>query len=588
MILENKRDRESWSREKNIESLKANSFLELGDIILVAETGNFYKVVSEVTDIPLKKELYAKVIPSELIGNIETASKLKKPVNINLIGNVSGVTSFDGSEDVDINVKVKQLETPRVIGLEGNVTGSATFDGTKNVSIDVKVKQLETARTISLSGEVSGSAEFDGSDNTNINASVTGIDASKIKSGVLNTARIPNLDASKITSGIIDIERLPSSALERLVEVENDVERFALTKSQIQLGDVVKVKNTLKMYKVINDNKLNSEDGYSVFVAGRAAEVPWSGVTGKPGTFPPSTHTHTKEQITNFPTSMKNPFGLTIKLNGTSQGTYDGSIAKEINITPSGIGAQVEGNYADSDHIHTAGQVGAYTKVEVNNLLSGKANINHGNHVPAIQSANNKVYLRNDNTWHTITPSDIGAQPAGKYASSDHTHNYLPLTGGTLSGSLTVTGNLNAGKVYNAVFNDYAEFFERGEETEPGDIISLDLNSDKEIYVKASIENNFVVGVHSNSFAHLIGGEIPPENEDFFNYNIKKFIPVGLAGRVKCKVQGKVKKGDCIVLGDIKGVGIVSDKIFYNVNIIGYSLEEKVTDDIGLVKILIK
>jgi hypothetical protein len=582
MIYKNKRDREAWSREKNIESLKANSFLELGDIILVAETGNFYKVVSEVTDIPLQKELYAKVIPSELIGNIETASKLKNPVNINLIGNVSGVTSFDGSEDVDINVKVKQLETPRVIGLEGNVTGSATFDGTKDINIDVKVKQLEIARTISLSGEVSGSAEFDGSDNTNINASVTGIDASKIKSGVLNTARIPNLDASKITSGIIDIERLPAAALERLVEVENDVERFALTKSQIQLGDVVKVNNTLKMYKVIDDNKLNLEEGYSVFVAGRAAEVPWSGVTGKPNNYPPSSHTHTKGQITDFPTSLKNPTAITIQANGTSLGSYDGSSAKTFNITASNVGASA------SNHTHTAGAVGAYTKAEVDNKLSGKANSSHGNHVPATQSANNKVYLRNDNTWHTITPSDIGAQPAGSYASSNHTHNYLPLTGGTLSGSLTVTGNLNAGKVYNAVFNDYAEFFERGEETEPGDIISLDLNSDKEIYVKASIENNFVVGVHSNSFAHLIGGEIPPENEDFFNYNIKKFIPVGLAGRVKCKVQGKVKKGDYIVLGDIKGVGIVSDKRFYNVNIIGYSLEEKVTDDIGLVKILIK
>ena len=352
MIYKNKRDREAWSREKNIESLKANSFLELGDIILVAETGNFYKVVSEVTDIPLQKELYAKVIPSELIGNIETASKLKNPVNINLIGNVSGVTSFDGSEDVDINVKVKQLETPRVIGLEGNVTGSATFDGTKDVSIDVKVKQLEIARTISLSGEVIGSAEFDGSDNTNINASVTGIDASKIKSGVLNTARIPNLDASKITSGIIDIERLPAAALERLVEVENDAARFSLTKQQVQLGDVVKVNNTLKMYKVIDDNKLNLEEGYSVFVAGRAAEVPWSGVTGKPNNYPPSSHTHTKGQITDFPTSLKNPTAITIQANGTSLDSYDGSSAKTFNITASSIGS--------------------YTKEETNNLLNNK------------------------------------------------------------------------------------------------------------------------------------------------------------------------------------------------------------------------
>lgn len=40
-----------------------------------------------------------------------------------------------------------------------------------------------------------------------------------------------------------------------------------------------------------------------------------------------------------------------------------------------------------------------------------KANINHGNHVPSVGTADNATYLRNDNTWHTITPSDINAAP---------------------------------------------------------------------------------------------------------------------------------------------------------------------------------
>lgn len=47
-----------------------------------------------------------------------------------------------------------------------------------------------------------------------------------------------------------------------------------------------------------------------------------------------------------IPTSLKNPYALTISLNGTSQGPYDGSAAKNINITPSSIGA------ATSDHNH--------------------------------------------------------------------------------------------------------------------------------------------------------------------------------------------------------------------------------------------
>ena len=42
---------------------------------------------------------------------------------------------------------------------------------------------------------------------------------------------------------------------------------------------------------------------------------------------------------------------------------------------------------------------------------NGKANASHGNHVPTTQTASNKVFLRNDNTWQTVTPANIGAAP---------------------------------------------------------------------------------------------------------------------------------------------------------------------------------
>lgn len=50
--------------------------------------------------------------------------------------------------------------------------------------------------------------------------------------------------------------------------------------------------------------------------------------------------------LSDIPSSLKNPHALTISLNGTSQGPYDGSAAKSINITPSSIGA------APSSHSH--------------------------------------------------------------------------------------------------------------------------------------------------------------------------------------------------------------------------------------------
>lgn len=131
-----------------------------------------------------------------------------------------------------------------------------------------------------------------------------GITDAATKSHTHGNGDITGLDAGKITSGTIDIARLPAGALERCVVVADDTARLALTKTSVQTGDTVKVTATGKMYFVIDDTKLNAEAGYEIYTAGTATAVPWSGVTGKPSTFPPSSHTHTKSQITDFPTSM--------------------------------------------------------------------------------------------------------------------------------------------------------------------------------------------------------------------------------------------------------------------------------------------
>ena len=57
------------------------------------------------------------------------------------------------------------------------------------------------------------------------------------------------------------------------------------------------------------------------------------------------------------------------------------------------------------------------TKDELNSGLNTKANTSHGNHVPTTGSADNTMFLRNDNTWQKVTPSNMGAA-----ASSHGTH----------------------------------------------------------------------------------------------------------------------------------------------------------------------
>ena len=59
--------------------------------------------------------------------------------------------------------------------------------------------------------------------------------------------------------------------------------------------------------------------------------------------------------ISEIPTSLKNPYALTISLNGTSQGPYDGSAAKNINITPGSIGAAISNHNHDGRYLALSG-----------------------------------------------------------------------------------------------------------------------------------------------------------------------------------------------------------------------------------------
>lgn len=90
------------------------------------------------------------------------------------------------------------------------------------------------------------------------------------------------LAANKV-EGVLDLKNIPVGAMERCVVVNDDTARFALTADDVQKGDTVKVINpTPTMYMVVDESKLNSDEGYVVYSAGNANSVPWSGITDKP------------------------------------------------------------------------------------------------------------------------------------------------------------------------------------------------------------------------------------------------------------------------------------------------------------------
>ena len=140
--------------------------------------------------------------------------------------------------------------------------------------------------------------------------------------------------------------------------------------------------------------------------AAQWTNITWSDITGKPNSFTPSSHNHTKANITDFPTSMKNPYTLSIQLNSGTAYTYDGAATKNINITPSNIGA------APTNHTHTKANITDFpTSMKNPNALEIKMN---GQNPVSYDGAAAKSI--------NITPASIGA------AASSHTHTKANIT----------------------------------------------------------------------------------------------------------------------------------------------------------------
>lgn len=159
----------------------------------------------------------------------------------------------------------------------------------------------------------------------------------------------------------------------------------------------------------------------------------WSEIGGKPSTFTPSTHTHNyastvKVGSTNYnvsgntislpayptvPSALKNPNALTISLNGTSQGAYDGSAAKSFNITAASVGAAASSHNHNSSYVSSLGTNGNYltwTKNgTTNNIIvpyaSNSDKLDGMNHTDfeSYKLVTIDASGLNNNTWYPVT-----------------------------------------------------------------------------------------------------------------------------------------------------------------------------------------
>ena len=195
------------------------------------------------------------------------------------------------------------------------------------------------------------------------------------------------------------------------------------------------------------------------------ANLNWDNLSGKPSTFTPSAHNHTISEVTDIGNASVNY--------ATSAGnadTLDGNHASAFSL------AQHTHQYVATTpfEYYIEGTVATH-KTNIHNALSGTTGI--GKHIIVSDSIINNWDNNSESYYYTSLSSIIkinggydgvnygqflvsswdnglgllkyehGFSSIKWFSTKGHTHQYLPLSGGTISGNLTVTGTITYGSL---------------------------------------------------------------------------------------------------------------------------------------------
>lgn len=149
------------------------------------------------------------------------------------------------------------------------------------------------------------------------------------------------------------------------------------------------------------------------------------------------THSNGNITIPAYPTALKNPTALTLQFNGTTNKTYDGSSAQTLNITPAAIGAAASShthNYAGSSS--AGGNANAAVKLVTARTINGTNFDGSANITTSKWGAARSITI--GNTTKTVDGSGNVSWTLAEIGATGGSGNYLPLSGGTLTGDLTI------------------------------------------------------------------------------------------------------------------------------------------------------
>ena len=151
----------------------------------------------------------------------------------------------------------------------------------------------------------------------------------------------------------------------------------------------------------------------------------------------------------------------------------------------------------------------------------------------------------------------------------------LTLDAGSETTAGTVRGNwslIGASKL-QATYADLAEFYEGDQEYEPGTVLVF--GGDKEVTTSTIINDTRSAGVVTTNPAYVMNAE---------QTGIK--VCIALAGRVPCKVVGRVKKGDMLTTSATPGYAVKALNPTLGA-VIGKALEDKDYGEAGVIQVAV-
>ena len=407
-------------------------------------------------------------------GNSTTATKLQTARTISLTGSVTGSGTFDGSGNLSITTSTNHSHSQYLPLAGGTMSGTSFItwpdsgnwsNNNNNVTFPVSRGGLQwhgQSDSVKLFSQETASDNLElvlqfGDDNSNglsIRNSI-GTQTARIAANGNITASsfIGNLSGNASTATNADkldgFHGSPSQAVNTYVLRDgsgfiytNYINSNTTNSENPSISQIIVTNGSDNFYRKASlshlKNSLGSMPASDVYAWAKASSKPsysWSEITGKPSTFTPSGHSHSNlSSLGNIKAETGKTSQSTsgLSMQQTYNNGYPVSYGNVLNLNGQGQG-QILVSWAGNGFTPASKM---YFRGKTDNNAGDWSNWNE-----VIDSSNiGSQSVNYANSAGSVAWGNVSGKPSS-FTPASHTHPYLPLAGGTMTGTINFTSN---------------------------------------------------------------------------------------------------------------------------------------------------